>query len=182
MNYPFYQRKWERNFCIWTHLDFLTYVLSTWAAAYLEIRENNIVTSAKLFTFVYFTEQSYCLCKSKSGMHNTMYGRKFQPANKSFRLIRSEKMQADYIYQVSSKTFYIMKQQLRNLWKIQWELFLEWENFKITSMEFFAVWVLCVAQKWEDNQFNQSYCKTSRMHWQRDLDAFSKSWSGLNGR
>ena len=96
----------------------------------------------------------------------TMYGRKFQPANKSFRLIRSEKMRADYIYQVSSKTFYILKQQLKNSWKIQWELFLEWENFKITSMEFFAVWVLCAAQKWEDNQFNQSYCKTLKMHWQ----------------
>ena len=73
VNYPFYQRKRERNFCIWTHLDFLTYVLSTWAAAYLEIRENNIVTSAKLFTFVYFTEQSYCLCKSESGMHNNVW-------------------------------------------------------------------------------------------------------------
>ena len=134
------------------------------------------VTSAKLFTFVHL----YCLCKSLVCI--TMYGRKFQPANKSFRLIRSEKMRADYIYQVSSKTFYILKQQLKNLWKIQWELFLEWENFKITSMEFFAVWVLCVAQKWEDNQFSQSYCKTLlKMHWQRDLDALSKSWSGLNG-
>ena len=127
-----------------------------------------------MFTFVHW----YCLCKSLVCI--TMYGRKFQPANKSFRLIRSEKMRADYIYQVSSKTFYILKQQLKNLWKIQWELFLEWENFKITSMEFFAVWVLCVAQKWEDNQFSQSYCKTFlKMHWQRDLDALSKSWSGL---
>ena len=33
VNYPFYQRKRERNFCIWTHLDFFTYVLSTFASS-----------------------------------------------------------------------------------------------------------------------------------------------------